>query len=74
MFTLKNSHLFITVNKLGSVKTCSCSNNKFVIYMHRECRECTRTAKERDCALHTRKSTQSQDTGSEKEQLKMNVH
>lgn len=58
MFTLKNSHLFITVNKLGSVKTCSCSNNKFVIYMHRECRECTRTAKERDCARSHHHKTQ----------------
>lgn len=70
MFTLKNSRLFIPVNKLGSVKTCSCSNNKFVIYMHRECRECTRTAKEKEIVhIHTRKPTQSQDTGSEKEQL-----
>lgn len=32
--------------------------------------ECNRTAKEKDCAVHTRKSTHSQDTGSEQEQLK----
>lgn len=70
MFTLKNSHLFIPVNKLGSVKTCSCSNNKFMIYI------CTENVgsvpeqlKRKIVHVHTRKPTQSQDTGSEKEQL-----